>query len=46
MVEAASHLKMLPTSMLDIYKMFELIDMLPIGIHYLPHTVLPTVIGS
>jgi hypothetical protein len=32
MVEADSHLKLLPTSILDIYKIFEHIDMLPIGI--------------
>jgi hypothetical protein len=32
MVEAASLLKLLPTSMLDIQKMFEHIDMLSIGI--------------
>jgi hypothetical protein len=31
MVEADSHLKLLPTSMLDIYKVFELIDMLSTG---------------
>jgi hypothetical protein len=30
MVEADSHLKLLPTSILDIYKVFELIDMLSI----------------
>jgi hypothetical protein len=28
MVEADSHLKLLPTSILDIYKVFEHIDML------------------
>jgi hypothetical protein len=32
MVEAESHLKLLPTSILDIYKVFEHIDMLSIGI--------------
>jgi hypothetical protein len=32
MVEADSHLKLLPTSILDIYKVFELNDMLSIGI--------------
>ena len=31
MVEADSHLKLLPTSILDIYKVFEHIDMLSIG---------------
>jgi hypothetical protein len=32
MVEADSHLKLLPTSILDTYKVFEHIDMLSIGI--------------
>jgi hypothetical protein len=32
MIEAASHLKLLPTSILDIYKVFEHIDILSIGI--------------
>ena len=32
MVEADSHLKPLLASILDIYKVFEHIDMLPIGI--------------
>ncbi len=32
MVEADSHLKLLPTSILDIYKVFEHIDMLLVGI--------------
>ncbi len=32
MVEADSHLKLLPTSILDIYKVFGHIDMLSIGI--------------
>jgi hypothetical protein len=32
MVEADSHLKLLPASIVDIYKVFEHIDMLPIGI--------------
>jgi hypothetical protein len=31
MVEAEGHLKLLPTSILDIYKVFEHIDMLSIG---------------
>jgi len=48
MVEADSHHKLLLTSILDIYKVFEHIDMLSIGIHQQPYTVLPTatVIGS
>ncbi len=33
MVETNSHLKLLPTSILDIYKVFEHIDMLSIGIY-------------
>jgi hypothetical protein len=32
MVEADSHLKLLPTSILDTCKVFELIDMLSMGI--------------
>jgi hypothetical protein len=32
MVEADSHLKLLPASIFDIYKMFKYIDMLSIGI--------------
>ncbi len=32
MVEADSHLKLLPASILDIYTMFEQINMLSIGI--------------
>jgi hypothetical protein len=31
MFEVDSHLKLLPTSILDIYNMFELIDMLSMG---------------
>jgi hypothetical protein len=34
MVEADRHLKLLPTSILDIYKVFEHIDMLSICIKY------------
>jgi hypothetical protein len=45
MVEADSHLKLLPTSILDIYKVIEHIDMLSIGIQYQPYTVLPTLLG-
>ncbi len=45
-VEADSHLKLLLTSILDIYKVFEHIDMLFIGIQYQPYTVLPTLLGS
>ncbi len=41
MVEADSHLKLLPTSILDMYKAFEHIDMLSMGIQYQPYTVIP-----
>jgi hypothetical protein len=40
MVEADSHIKLLPTSILDIYKVFEHIDMLSIIIEYQPYTVM------
>ncbi len=46
MVEADGHLKLLPISILDIYKLFEYIDMLSIDIQYQPYTVLPTQLGS
>ncbi len=46
MVEADSHLKLLHTSILDIYKVFEHIDMLSICIQYQPYTVIPTWLGS
>jgi hypothetical protein len=46
MVEADSHLKLLPTSILDIYKVIEHINMLSIGIQKQPYTVLPTLLGS
>ena len=46
MVEAASHLKLLPTSILDIHKVFEHIDMLSIGIWWQPYTVLPILLGA
>ncbi len=45
MIDSNSHLKLLPTSILDIYKVFEHIDMLSIGIMWQLYTVLPTVIG-
>jgi hypothetical protein len=41
MVEADSHLKLLSTSILDIYKVFEHIDMLSMGMQYQPYTVIP-----
>jgi hypothetical protein len=46
MVEADSHLKLHPTSILDIYKVFEHIDMLSIGIWLQPYTIIPTLLGS
>jgi hypothetical protein len=46
MVEADSHLKLHSTSILDIYKVFEHIDMLSIGMQDLPYTVIPTLLGS
>jgi hypothetical protein len=46
MVEADGHLKLFPTSMLDIYKTIEHIDMLSMGIQYQPYTVIPTLLGS
>ncbi len=46
MVEADSHLKLLPVYMLDIDKVFEHIDMLSVGIQYQPYTVIPTLLSS
>jgi hypothetical protein len=46
MVEADSHLKLLPTSILDIYKVFEHIDMLSMGIQCQLYIVIPTLLGS
>jgi hypothetical protein len=46
MVEADSHLKLLLTSILNIYKVIEHIDMLSMGIPYQPYTVIPTLLGS
>jgi hypothetical protein len=44
MVEADSQLKLLLTSILDISKVVEHIDMLSISIQYQPYTVLPTLL--
>jgi hypothetical protein len=44
MVEADGYLKLLPTSMIDLYKVFEHIDMLFMGIQYHPYTVIPTLL--
>jgi hypothetical protein len=46
MVDADRPLKLLPASILDIYKVFEYIDMLSIGIWQQPYTVIPTLLGS
>ena len=46
MVEADRKLKLLPPSMLDIYKVFERIDMLSKGKQLQPYTVVPTLLGS
>jgi hypothetical protein len=47
MVEAGSHLKLLPPSILDIFKVFEHIDILSIGIQQQPsYTVIPILLGS
>jgi hypothetical protein len=47
MVDAEGHLKLLPASILDTYKVIEHIDMLSIvGIQYQPYTVIPTLLGS
>jgi hypothetical protein len=46
MVETDSNLKLLPPSILDIYQVFEHIDMMSIGIQLQPRTVIPTLLGS
>jgi hypothetical protein len=45
MVEADGQIKLLPTSILDMYKVFEHIDMLSKGIQYQPYIVIPTLLG-
>ncbi len=45
MFEADNQLKLISTSILDIYKVFEHIDMLSIGIQYHPYTVIPTLLS-
>ena len=42
MVEAETHLKLFPTSILDIHNVFHHIDMLYIGIQKQTYTVIPT----
>ncbi len=44
MVEADSHLKLLPTCILDINKVYEQIDMLSMSTQYQPYTVIPTLL--
>jgi hypothetical protein len=46
MVDADSHLKLLPTSILDTNNAIEYIDMLSMGIQYHPYTAIPTLLGS
>jgi hypothetical protein len=46
MVESDSHLKQLLPSTLDIYKVFEHIDVLSKGIQLQLYEVLPTLLGS
>ncbi len=46
MIEAGSHHKLLPTFILDIYKVFEHIDMLSIGIQQQPYTAISILLGS
>ncbi len=46
MVDADSHLKLLPTSIYDTYNVIEHIDMLSMGIKNHPYTVIPTLLGS
>jgi hypothetical protein len=45
MVDADGHLKLLPTSILDTYKVTEDTDMLSMGIQYQPYTVITTLLG-
>ena len=45
LIETDSHLKLLPSSILDVYKVFEHIDMLSLGIQQQPYTVIPTLLG-
>ena len=46
MVEADSHFKPLPPSILDTYKLFDHIDILFKGNQYQPYTVIPNLLGS
>ena len=46
MAEADSHVKLLPPSILDIYKEFAQIDMLSKGIQLQPYTIIFILFGS
>ena len=46
MVEAYSHLKLLPASTLNISKVFVHIHMLSMDLQMQPYTVIPTLLGS
>jgi hypothetical protein len=46
MVEAEGHLKLLPTSTIDMRKVIEHMDVLSMGIQYQPYTVIPILLGS
>jgi hypothetical protein len=46
MGKAFNHLKLLPTFILGIYKVFEHIDVLSMGIGQQPYTGIPTLPGS
>jgi hypothetical protein len=46
MVEADSHLELLPLSIFNIHNVFEHIDMLSIGIKYQPYTVITTLLAQ
>jgi hypothetical protein len=46
MVEASILFKLLPASILDIYKVFEHIYIMFIGIREQPYSVIPTLLGS
>jgi len=46
MVEPDRHLKLLSPIILDIHKVFVLIQMLSIRIWWQPYTVIPTLLGS
>ena len=45
MIEAASSVRLHPTSILDVYKVFEHLEMLWMGIWVHPYTVTPIRVG-